>query len=329
MVQNHRRRLEITLSGEKPDRTPIALWRHFPTDDQDPDRQAKATIAYQNQFDLDLVKVSPSSSFCLREWGVKDIWEGKPEGSRTFIERAIHSPEDWYQLKPQDPRKGSLGQQLQCLAQLQQAFGEDTPYIQTIFNPLSQVKNLVGPDQVVVHMRKYPEALHAGLKTITETTLRFIEEAKSYGLAGLFFAIQHASYQLLTEDEYIEFGRAYDLPLLEAVNDLWLNMVHLHGSSLMFDLLSDYPVQVMNWHDRETSPTLADGLKSFPGAVCGGISRIESMELGTPDRIRQEAKDAYQQTGGRRLILGTGCVTPVTTPFGNIMAAREAAEALT
>jgi uroporphyrinogen decarboxylase len=177
-------------------------------------------------------------------------------------------------------------------------------------------------------MRKYPEALHAGLKTIMETTLRFIEEAKSYGIAGLFYAIQHASYELLTEEEYIEFGRAYDLPLLEAADDLWLNMVHLHGSSVMFDLLSDYPVQVMNWHDRETPPTLAEGLKSFPGSVCGGISRIESMELGTPEMIQKEAKEAYQQTDGKRLILGTGCVIPVTTPFGNIMAAREAAEAL-
>lgn len=328
MTQSHRHRLEITLSGEKPDRTPIALWRHFPMDDQDPHRQAKATIAYQKQFDLDLVKVSPSSSFCLREWGVNDIWDGKPEGSRTFIKRAIHEPDDWYKLKPQNPLKGSLGEQLQCLAQLQNVLGEDTPFIQTIFNPLSQVKNLVGPDLVMVHMRKYPEALHAGLKTITETTLRFIEEAKSFGISGLFYAIQHASHILLTEAEYNEFGRAYDLPLLEAVDDLWLNMVHLHGSAVMFDLLSDYPVQVMNWHDRETPPSLAEGLKRFPGTVCGGISRIESMELGTPDKIKKEANEAFQQTDGKRLILGTGCVIPVTTPFGNIMAAREAAESL-
>ncbi|MDY6873426.1 MAG: uroporphyrinogen decarboxylase family protein [Chloroflexota bacterium] len=328
MAQSHRHRLEITLSGEKPDRMPIALWRHFPMDDQDPDRQAKATLAYQNQFDLDLVKVSPSSSFCLREWGVKDIWEGKPEGSRTFTHRAIHKPEDWLKLKPQDPHKGTLGGQLKCLANLQEALDPNTPFIQTIFNPLSQVKNLVGREQTLIHMRKYPEALHAGLKTIMKTTLRFIEEAKKLGIAGLFYAIQHASYQLLTEEEYIEFGRAYDLPLLEAVDDLWLNMIHLHGSSVMFDLLSDYPVQVMNWHDRETPPTLAEGLKSFPGAVCGGISRIESMELGTPEMIRKEAEDAYRQTDGKRLILGTGCVIPVTTPFGNIIAAREAAEAL-
>jgi uroporphyrinogen decarboxylase len=31
---NHRQRLETCLSGEIPDRMPVALWRHFPVDDQ-------------------------------------------------------------------------------------------------------------------------------------------------------------------------------------------------------------------------------------------------------------------------------------------------------
>ena len=30
------------------------------------------------------------------------------------------------------------------------------------------------------------------------------------------------------------------------------------------------------------------------------------------------------ETTGRRLVIGTGCVTPITAPAGNIRAAREA-----
>ncbi len=329
MTTTHRHRLELTLSGEKPDHLPLALWHHFPMDDQDGDLLAKATVAYQKQFDFDLIKVMPPSSFSIKDWGVKDEWRGNDEGTRIYTERVIQSPEDWLKLKPLDPHKGYLGKQLQCLADLQDSFGSDLPYLQSIFNPLSQVKNLVGPKQVAVHIREYPEALHAGLKTITETTLRFIEAAKPLGIAGIFLAIQHASYQILTEEEYLEFGRPYDLPLLEAAGDLWANMAHLHGDEIMFDLLADYPVQIMNWHDRETKPTLSEGLSKFPGTVCGGISRIESFVLGTPEKIKQEARDAFHQTGGKRLILGTGCVIPLNTPYGNIMAACEIAKELT
>jgi uroporphyrinogen decarboxylase len=88
----------------------------------------------------------------------------------------------------------------------------------------------------------------------------------------------------------------------------------------------DYPIQILNWHDQETPPSLAGGLERFPGAVCGGIRREETLVFGSPDQVQFEAHMALQDTGGRRLILGTGCVAPVITPYGNLMAARTAFE---
>jgi len=329
MKISHRDRLEITLSGKKPDRTPIALWHHFPVDDQKPDTLAKATIAFQDQFDFDLVKVMPPSSFCLKDWGIKDEWQGNEEGTREYVQRAIHHVDDWKELNPLNPHHGYLGRQLKCLELLQKHFSDRTPFIQTIFNPLSQAKNLVGPENLPVHLRNYPSALHEGLKVIQETTIRFIEAAKKRGISGIFYAIQHATYQLFTEEEYQVFGRQYDLPILDMVEDLWLNMVHIHGNNIMFDLIVDYPVQILNWHDRETPPSLSDALVRFPGVVCGGIGRIESFVLGTPEKIKKEARDTITATEGKRLILGTGCVLPLTTPYGNISTAHEVVEEMT
>jgi len=326
MTLTHRERLETTLSGEKPDRPPIALWHHFPVDDQNVINLAEATIAFQKRFDFDLVKVMPTSSFCLKDWGAQDEWRGDPQGTRDYTYRVIKHPDDWTKLSVLDPNKGFLGQQLQCLALLKEAFSDHTPILETIFNPLSQAKNLVGEQQLVAHLRQYPEAVHQGLKTIQETTHRFIESAKKHGISGIFFAIQHASYLEMTTSEYQEFGVKYDLPLIEAVDDLWANMAHIHGDSIMFDMISKYPVQILNWHDRETSPSLEEGLEIFDGTVCGGISRIDSFLLGSPKDIIEEIRLAIEISGGRRLILGTGCVLPITTPYGNIMTARHAIE---
>lgn len=323
---SHRERLEATLAGERPDRTPVALWRHFPVDDQTPDGLAAAVIAFQQQFDFDLVKVTPSSAYCLYDWGVQDEWKGNPEGTREYAAPVIRTAEDWAGLPVLEPGQGRLNDQIQCLRLIRRELHASTPVIQTIFNPLSQAKNLVGKANLATHLRRNPELLHRGLETITQSTLRFIEACKTTGIDGIFYAVQHAQNGIFSTEEYAEFGRAYDLRILEAVQDLWLNMLHLHGENVMFDLLADYPVQTINWHDRQTDPDLRGGQKRFAGAVTGGLRQWETMVLGTPAKVREEGLDAIRSTSGLRFILGTGCVVPVTAPYGNIMAARKLVE---
>ena len=93
----HRERLEICLSGGKPDRVPAALWRHFPVDDQNPESLAAAAVNFQRTFDFDLVKYTPASSFCIKDWGSQDEWRGDPEGTRDYINKVI---QEYGKLKP-------------------------------------------------------------------------------------------------------------------------------------------------------------------------------------------------------------------------------------
>jgi len=326
---NHRERLEACLEGIAPDRVPISLWRHFPGDDQDPYQLAKSTIEFQRNYDFDFVKVTPASSFCVKDWGAKDEWKGATEGTREYIYFPIQRADDWLTLHPLDPRKGWLGKQLECLKTIKDEIPADTPIIQTIFSPLSQAKNLASRSKLLIWIRTNPQEVLSGLKVITETTLRFIEEVKKLGIDGIFYAVQHAQYGLLTENEYLQFGKAFDLEILEQTQPFWFNMLHIHGEDIMFQLIKDYPVQIINWHDRETYPNLAEAQKIIKGAVCGGLSREKKMVFGKPEDIFAEAREAITATGGKRFILGTGCVVPVIAPLGNIRAARESIEKIT
>jgi uroporphyrinogen decarboxylase len=321
----HRERIENCLRGDTSQITPVALWRHFPVDDQTPEGLAKSILDFQRAYNFDLVKVTPASSFCIKGWGVEDEWRGNPEGTRQYVRKAINSPDDWLKLPILDPETGALGDQLTCLKLVCDELGPDVPVIQTIFNPLAQAKNLAGGETLLVHLRQYPEAVLEGLHSITETTSRFIDAIGETGIAGIFYAVQHANYQLLSETEYLQFGKRFDLDLLEMTNEKWLNMIHLHGSNVMFKIFSDYPVQVINWHDRETFPTLVEGKELFPGVVCGGLQRSRTMELGTPEQVLAEGRDAIHSARNQRFILGTGCVMQITTPRANIMAAIQAA----
>ncbi len=326
---DHKSVMQMVINREKPPNIPAAFWRHLPVDDLIPESLARSTTSFQQMFNCDFVKVSPPSSFCLKDWGAEDEWFADPEGTRDYLGAVVQHPDDWENLPVLDPLSGQLGAQLECLKLIKKTLPSDTPFIQTIFSPLSQAKNLAGKSDILHHMRQYPEQIKKGLETISQTTFRFIEECKNIGIDGIFYAVQHASYDLMTEAEFLEFGKTYDVQFGEYIGSFWLNVLHIHGSHIMFDLVKDYPFQVFNWHDRETSPNLAGGLQKIQGAVCGGLSRIDAMVLGEPEEIEEEFEDALQQTGGTAFILGTGCVCPLTTPLGNIFTAIELAHSHT
>ena len=189
---DHRQRLSNCISGNKIDRPPVALWRHFPVEDQEASLLANAVIHFQETYDFDLVKVTPASSFCTKDWGVRDIWKGNPEGTREIIEFPIQRPEDWLKLKPNLVKNNHLSEQLTCVRHIRSTLPMTTPVIQTIFNPLSQAKSLVGKNNLPIHIRLYPDEVKYALGIITETTIEFIRNLNPLGIDGVFYALQHA-----------------------------------------------------------------------------------------------------------------------------------------
>jgi uroporphyrinogen decarboxylase len=325
MKTSHRELIQACIKGEKTTRPAVALWRHFPVDDQTPETLAAATLNFQQTYDFDLVKVTPASSFCLKDWGIEDKWMGHTEGTRAYTRRIISGPKDWERLPVLGPRSKHLAAQLICLRLIRSKLTKETPVIQTLFSPLAQAKNLAGNETLLTHLRLYPEAVMKGLQIIAESTRRFVESALGTGIDGVFYAVQHAQASLLSLEEYKSFGLPHDLHILEPAKQLWCNMIHLHGHDGYFALLSSYDVQIVNWHDQETYPSLAEGQKLFSGAVCGGM-RQDTLVYGHQAEVRKEAQDAIEQTRGQRFILGTGCVVPVIASHGNIIAARQSVE---
>jgi uroporphyrinogen decarboxylase len=279
-------------------------------------------------YDFDLVKITPSSSYCVKDWGVIDRWRGNPEGTREYAEFPIKHPGDWKKLKPLSSSKGSLASQLECIRMVIQGLPSSTPVIQTIFSPLAQAKNLIGKDQLPLHIRLHPEELKVALRTITDTTLEFVDKSRKTGLAGIFYAVQHAQASILSPSEFTEFAIPYDLEILEQTRHLWLNIAHIHGTNIYYDKVSKYPVNVLNWHDLESFPDLDTGKHIFPGAVCGGLKQWETLVNGNSEQILAEAKAAIHKTNSSRFILGTGCVLPITAPHTNILAARNSVDIL-
>jgi len=324
---DHWERIEAAAAGEPVDRLPISLWRHFPGDDLDPGKLAGHMVSWQRKWDFDLVKFMPSGTYGVEDWGAVTAYQGAANGARAVVGPALARAEDWRRLARLDPRKGVLGQQIEALRLAARELGGGAPILQTVFSPLTTARKLAG-ERVFADMRRSPEELEAGLRIITDATIAFALASLEAGANGFFLATQCASYRVATEAEYARFGKRYDLEILAALQGRTrLDLLHIHGEDVMFDLLADYPVSLVNWHDRLAAPTLRDALKRFPKLLVGGVEENRTLARGPEDAIGAEVRDAIAQTGGRRLMIGPGCVLLIATPEAHIRAAVDAVRA--
>ena len=323
---NKRQRVLAAVHSERPDRIPAAFWRHFPKDDQTAEGLANAVVAWQQTYDWDFVKVTPISGYAVEDWGVGLVDKGNREGTRDYARRVIKEPRDWEKLWPLDVTADVLGRQLQALRLIRARLGPDVHIMQTLFSPLALARNLAGDAVFFRHMREHPDELRRGLAVISDTHARFAQEALRSGADAIYFAVQCASYDMLNEDEYEEFGIPYDRHVLGAVADTAdVILLHIHGLNIMFSLLAHaYPVHIINWHDRRTSPTLADARRRTKLALMGGIDERKSLVADTPDTVEADVRDAVRQTDGRGFVAGAGGIIPIDVPDANLRAVRSA-----
>lgn len=320
-----RERVLAAIRGQAVDRVPIALWRHFPQQDQRAETLASSHAAFQKRWGWDLLKVTPAASYYGDDWGLRAGYKPNPEGVRHITDRPVKKPADWGHLKNLDVTAGVYGRELHAMRLIREAL-PGTLLLSTVFSPLSVAGGLAGKQALVRYLRENPEELHRGLEVITDVTARFAAETLSSGADGIFFATQCAVTDYVTVEEYEEFGRPYDLRVLDASSGADVRLLHAHGEQIMFDVLADYPVDIINWHDRRTPPSLAEARGLTSVCLAGGIHEWETLYKATPEAIAAEVRDAVAQTGGRRHLVAAGCVIPVDVAEERLAAARAAVE---
>ena len=319
-------RIEAVLAGDRADRLPVAFWRHWPGDDQDASRLAEVTVAFDRRYDWDFAKVTPSSSYSVEDWGATTRYVGVPLGEREYLSRPVAKREDWAALRPLDVTRGALGRQLETIRLVRAALGPEVPLVMTVFNPLVVARFLAGDERFPAHLRLYPDQVRAALETITATYERFVDAALRAGADGVFFSTMAAAASMMTVAEYREWGTLYDLRVLGAASRGWFNILHLHSSYPMLDLAREYPVRAVNWDDRASEPSLGVGKELAGKTVIGGVDQWGTLQRGTPDEVRAEAREAIAACDGRGMLLAGGCTYPLTVPEGNLLAARRIVE---
>lgn len=326
---NHRERIQATLRGEPTDRVPVALWRHFPGDDLQPETLAARTVAFQQKFDFDFVKVTPAGGYPAEMYGSQLGDKGDREGTRAHIVRAVNTLDDWAKIAPLDESNFVFQREMRALKLIRAQLGNDVHILQTVFSPLYSAGN-IARERMLGDLRAHPDVLHRALKAITETTIRFAVASLRAGADAIFLATQMASPSVVNENEFGEFGERYDLQVIQGIRAAKPEFIllHIHGLDIYFDRLAKWDVDMINWHDRRTPPSLRAARELLRATrhdkvLLGGISEWDTLCNGTRQAITAEARDAIMQSSAKKFILGAGCVIPIDAPDDNVRTVRE------
>lgn len=305
-------RVNAAVNGAEVDRVPVCFWHHFQPEGSGR-AMAEATLRFfDEEFDLDIAKVMPDIPY-------------------PFPRKSIAAADDWHLFEPIDPvRSRYFRERAEAVAGLRDAFGFDTPVIMTVFSPLAEAMYAARDrEQFMSHLQEHPVLMHEVLSTIAENLSNHMQDVINAGADGVFFAIQGCSRTIMTEQQYREFGRPYDLMALRGASYGWLNILHIHGDKeLMFDQVLDYPIQVLSWSDRIAGPSLREARVKTSKCLMGGWNEFGALSNGPEEQIAAEARDAIAQTGGRKFILANGCSVPDDTDPKWLEAARAIVEDL-
>lgn len=326
---NKKERIRAALAGGQVDRPPVGFWGHDFLREWSPQEFAAYTVERYRRYDDDFIKLNPRATYYYEAWGNR---YDRPDTQRQprMLDHAVKTPEQFAALAELDPATGPFGEQLEALRLVVREVGAEVDIVQTVFNPLSVGARLLGPelDAFKGLARTDPAGTHSGLATIARVLARYSAACVEAGASGVFFAtVDWGTADSADEAFYREFGRPYDLQVLQAVRGAPFNILHVCRNNNFLRLLLDYPVAAFNWdaHGRG-NVSLAEGLKLTDRAVMGGIDR-QALVTADPAALAAQAQEAVRSTGGRRVILAGGCSVAPEARAENIRAVMEAARA--
>lgn len=302
-------RIEAAINGEEVDRVPFSLWYHFsdiPVSQRAGETLAKAELEFYRTYDPDVLKV------------MHDIPYELPNGMAT-----VDTLAQWKDLPVLDPEIGNFGQQLRAIQIILEEIGGEAPVIDTVFNPFAYAEKITG-GKTLQFLRENADDFHEGMGQVTESLALWTELLVEQGAAGIYLAVQGAVEDLMTEEEYRLNFLPYDLEIMERVQDTAeMNVVHLHGEKLHWNIWEDLPFHALSWSSNITPPSIADARKEYDGCILCGVNETTINSYG-PEQVIAEIRAAIAATEGLGYIAAPGCAVPTDCPPANLHAFKQA-----
>ena len=192
----HTQRLKAVKEGRILDRPAYTAWGpHMSLVDRNVKDFTEATIAYQNSYQFDFIKLMSNGMYFTEDFGQKikpaahimdDTW-------LNVTVNAVNDPHEWARLKAPDVKKGALGREVEACKRICDHFQGEVPVLPTIFSPFIWMGEMTGgyfrQETIVSHFIHSEKYCRPALEMITETNEKLMEAFLDAGASGSSFWI--------------------------------------------------------------------------------------------------------------------------------------------
>jgi uroporphyrinogen-III decarboxylase len=280
--------LRSLIRSERLDHPPVLLWKHFRIDE--PRELAHRTVRFYRDHRLAAAKLMPDIPL-------------------LFEDRALSSWSQVAQLRRFGPidTVGRAAEYVRTVELARRELDSDDVLLVTLFSPLALIGLWCGPAALREMAEGEPSVAHAVLWALAGVVEGLATACRAAGADGVYYSCW--GQDVLSSDQYAEFGIPYDLAGLRGAAGAEFRLLHLHGAvDGGLERYAGYPAQVVGWSEVESSVTLGEGARALGGKfVMGGIREDRS---GPADAAARAHIDALMREFGTRFVVAPGCSLP-------------------
>ncbi|EJP6471190.1 uroporphyrinogen decarboxylase family protein [Clostridium sp. L74] len=287
---------------------------------------ADLEIALFKRLRHDGVSISTSLRGVAEAMGAK---VGYPEyGISYLIEPAINSIDQIESLKVVDPLKdGNLPTLLEAIRLTRDALMDKVDVGAAMSGPFSVAASVVGTENLLKWMIKYPKKVHTLMDIVAESNNRYIEAVAKLGVS-IGFADPVSSTSLISPKQFREFslpalkkninkikektGGAPGIHICGKSKEIWEDVVNAGISNFSIDNAEDL---------EEAKNIMGDRV-----VITGNVPPVDIVYRGNKEAIFESVKECIKKghDSKKGYILSTGCQIPMHTPIENIEMFMEA-----
>jgi uroporphyrinogen decarboxylase len=255
-----------------------------------------------------------------------------PDSTPYVAENIVNEEADLDRLTVPDPEKaGRLPLFLEAATIVLKEVGDQVGLAMTTAGPFTTAAAIRGTDRFLRDLHKNPQFAHRLLRLATDSILRFAASAIGVG-ARIGLADPTASGTMISPKQFREFALPYLNEVTAGITELsgFAPSLHICGNtSKIWPEMADTGVSVLSLDDAVDLEAAKNAVGSRV-ALLGNIRPTAAMYLGTPDDVRDNARECLAKAWDtpKGYILGLGCGLPIDTPPENIHALVRAAREL-
>lgn len=287
---------------------------------------AELEISLFQRLRHDSVGISTSLRGVAEAMGAKVAY---PDYNISYLlEPAIKSVDEIESLKIVNPLKdGILPILLKAIKLTRDALIDKVDVGAAMSGPFSVAASVVGTENLLKWMIKYPERVHTLMDIVAESNNRYIEEVAKLGIS-ISFADPVSSTSLISPKQFREFslpalqtninkikektGSAPGIHICGTSKEIWEDVVNAGISNFSIDNIEDL---------EEAKELMGDRV-----IITGNVPPVDVIHAGNRESIFKSVKECIRKghDSKKGYILSTGCQIPMHTPIENIELFMEA-----